>query len=124
MWNAAWVALGGALGALARYGVSLAFQRPSGSATVPYATLAVNVVGCLAAGAALAFFERHPSPTHTRLFVLTGLLGGFTTFSAFGVETLALQREGRTTFAAANVVLNLVLGLGAALLGWRLATRA
>lgn len=123
MWNAGWVALGGALGAVARYGVSLALQRTNSSATFPLATLAVNVVGCLAAGAALAYFERHPVAANARLFVLTGVLGGFTTFSAFGVETLALHREGRPTLAALNVGLNLALGLAAALVGWRLAAR-
>lgn len=123
MWNAGWVALGGALGAVARYGVSLALQRTSASSTFPSATLAVNVAGCLAAGAALAFFERQATEASTRLFVMTGLLGGFTTFSAFSVETLALHREGRPMLAALNAGLNLALGLAAAHLGWRLAAR-
>jgi len=116
-----WVAVGGALGACARYAAALALHRPGVS--LPWATLAVNVAGCLLAGALLGWGERHSLAAPARLFLVTGLLGGFTTFSAFGVETLALWREGRAGLAALNVAANLVLGLGAAALGWRMAPR-
>jgi len=116
--NFVWVGLGGACGALLRYGVWLVVQRASPG--FPYATLAVNALGCAAAGVALAVFEREGAPSQARLFVSVGLLGGFTTFSAFGVETLALQRDGRTTAALANVALNLGLALAATYAGWRL----
>jgi len=116
------VALGGALGASARYGVSSFVQR-LGSAALPWGTLAVNVVGCACAGAAVGWLERHPTPSTLRLFLAVGVLGGFTTFSAFGVETLGLQRDGRMGAAFANVALNLVLGLAATFVGWRLTAR-
>lgn len=116
--NFVWVALGGACGALLRYSVSLLLQRAAFG--FPYATLAVNALGCAAAGVALAIFEREGSSSQARLFVSVGLLGGFTTFSAFGVETLALQRDGRSAAAFANVALNLGLGLAATYAGWRL----
>jgi CrcB protein len=116
--NFLWVALGGACGASLRYGASLVLQRAASG--FPYATLAVNALGCAAAGVALAVFERETAPSQARLFVSVGLLGGFTTFSAFGVETLALQRDGRTAAALANVALNLGLGLAATYAGWRL----
>jgi len=111
------VALGGACGATLRYGVSLLLQRASSG--FPYATLAVNALGCAAAGVALALYERSGTAAPARLFLSVGLLGGFTTFSAFGVETLALQRDGRSGAAFANVALNLGLGLAATYAGWR-----
>ncbi len=120
--NLLWVALGGALGASARYGVGLLLQRPSLS--VPLATLAVNALGCLLAGACMSWSERHQLAPSLRVFLLTGALGGFTTFSAFGVETIALQRAGKPGLALANVALQLIVGLGAAALGWRWGARA
>ena len=122
MANWLWVALGGALGATARYGVSTLLGRFA-AASFPFATLAVNVLGCAVAGATIGWLERHPTPAPTRLFVVVGVLGGFTTFSAFGLETLALQRDGRSAAAFGNVALNLVLGLSATFVGWRLAAR-
>lgn len=120
--NLLWVALGGALGASARYGVGLLLQRPSLS--VPLATLAVNALGCLLAGACMSWSERQQLAPSLRVFLLTGALGGFTTFSAFGVETIALQRAGKPGLALANVALQLIVGLGAAALGWRWGARA
>lgn len=116
------VALGGALGASARYGVSTWVQR-MGSAALPWGTLAVNVLGCALAGAAVGWFERGESQPSVRLFLAVGLLGGFTTFSAFGVDTLGLHRDGRLGAAFANVALNLALGLAATFVGWRLTAR-
>jgi len=107
------VALGGALGAVARYGLSGLVHRWLTGA-FPFGTLAVNVVGCLAIGGFLHFVEDRSmlSPT-TRLFVAVGILGGFTTFSAFGYETIELLRDGEWWSAFWSVSGNLVLGLGA-----------
>lgn len=107
------VGLGGALGSMARYGMSLAV--PSGA--FPYATLIVNVVGCFCIGLALPTAERAAglSPD-LRALVVVGFLGGFTTFSAFGHETLALARGG-AGWALLNVGAHLVLGLLAVALG-------
>lgn len=105
------VALGGALGAVARVLLSGALPRPSG---FPLGTLAVNVLGCLAAGAFLAHAEARGSVTEdARAFLVSGVLGGFTTFSAFGGETFGLWRAGETGLAAANAGANLILGFGA-----------
>ena len=110
MLNVLLVAAGGALGSAARYGVSLLALRFIGTG-FPAGTLAVNVLGCLAAGVAAARLDPL-SPWRT--FLIGGVLGGFTTFSAFGLETRAL---GASTSAALYVGLSLGLGLGAVWLG-------
>lgn len=107
------VALGGALGSMARYGVGLAVH----STTFPYATLIVNVAGCLCIGLALPTIERAASMTpEFRQLVVVGFLGGFTTFSAFGSETIALMRLGAGV-ALLNVAANVVAGLAAVAIG-------
>lgn len=107
------VGLGGALGSMARYGVGLALH----STTFPYATLIVNVLGCLGIGLALPSLDRIAvlSP-EVRLFLVVGFLGGFTTFSAFGSESIALVRSG-TAVALVNVAANVLLGLAAVVVG-------
>lgn len=104
------IGIGGGLGALARYGlVSLVHAR---TVAFPWGTLAVNAIGCFLIG---AMFER--LSTDARAFVVVGVLGGFTTFSAFGHETVELLRGGQTTLALLNAAGNVVLGVGAVLLG-------
>lgn len=107
------VGIGGALGSMARYGIGLALP----SVGFPYATLLVNVAGCLAIGMALPTVERAAALSpDLRLLVVVGFLGGFTTFSAFGNETIALLRAG-VGLAVMNVLANVLLGLAAVLLG-------
>ncbi len=107
------VGVGGALGSMARYGVSLALP----SVGFPYATLAVNVIGCFCIGLAMPSVERAATLSpELRVLVIVGFLGGFTTFSAFGQETLALLRIGGG-LALLNVAANLLLGVGAVVLG-------
>lgn len=108
------VALGGALGCLARYGVSSALATKG----FPWATLAVNLLGSLAIGYLLLDHGLDRAP---RLFAAVGLLGGFTTLSTFSAETVELLRAGHLGLAAANVSANAVGGPLAAFLGWRLA---
>lgn len=108
------VASGGALGAVARYAVSLLAVRWPG---FPVATLAVNVAGCLAIGALGSSLTSESA----RLFLLTGLLGGFTTFSAFGLETQSLASGGKPGLAALYVALSVGAGLGAVWIGKGLA---
>ncbi len=111
------VALGGAAGALARHGVSTAIAAAFGP-RFPLGTLVVNVAGSFAMGWLFALFaERTHVPPEMRLLVMTGLLGAFTTFSTFSVETLALLQAGRWLAGAANVVLGVALCLAAAWLG-------
>jgi CrcB protein len=105
------VALGGALGAVLRHLLGGLVQARAG-VVFPLGTLAVNVAGCLAIGVLTELVESrgglHPE---TRALLMVGLLGGFTTFSAFGNETLSLLRDGEPTLAGANVAANVVLGL-------------
>lgn len=111
------VALGGALGSLARYALGLALQGWK----FPYATLTVNVLGSLAMGALVAWLAgRSDLPLWLKPGLSTGVLGGFTTFSALAIETLLLAKGGSAGLAAANVLLNIGLGLLACGLGYRL----
>jgi CrcB protein len=114
------VGSGGFLGAVARYALSQAIP-PTGTQRFPLATLVVNVTGCLAIGLLAGLSERSAamSPA-TRLFLMTGLLGGYTTFSAFALETHTLARGQWWWAATLNVAAQIVLGLLAAVVGYRL----
>ena len=116
-----WVALGGALGSLARWGLSGAVQRWTGAA-FPWGTFAVNLAGSLLIGVVTALaLERALVPPPARLFLVTGVLGGFTTFSALSYETFALLRDGQWPAAAGYALGSLVTGVGATVLGYGLA---
>ena len=115
-----WVGVGGAIGSMARYATSIAASRLFGS-PLPYATAIVNVVGCGIAGALAGAFIVSPIRPETRAFVFVGILGGFTTFSAFGLDTITLVSDGRAGAALLNVILQLTLGLGAVFVGYTLA---
>ncbi len=115
-----WVALGGALGSVARYAVSLGAARWLGTG-FPWGTLAVNVAGSFAIGllAALVASDGRPAlGADARAFVTIGILGGFTTFSSFSLETLTLARSGALGAAAANAALSLAACLVAVWLGF------
>lgn len=110
----------GSLGAVIRYGTARAFaSHPS---RLPWAVLVVNVVGSLIGGVALGLAQAGVWGADARLIVLSGFCGGLTTFSTFSVETIQLTLEGRMRAAIASVAANLVLGIGAAALGWWLVT--
>jgi fluoride exporter len=116
MQNVLLVALGGAVGSVARYGVGVAAARWFGLA-FPWGTLAVNVIGGLAIGVLAA---RVPADDdNLRLLVGTGLLGGFTTFSAFSLETVRLM-EQQPGLAALYALASLVLSVGACWMGLQL----
>jgi CrcB protein len=111
------VALGSALGGLARYGLSGLVHRFTQGA-FPFGTLVVNVSGCVAIGGIMHLVEdRMTLGPAGRTFYAVGLLGGFTTFSAFGYETLKLLRDGQNLHALLNVAGNVVLGLAAVWMG-------
>jgi CrcB protein len=115
------VALGGALGSLARHWVNLEMAHRL-ERSVPNSTFVVNVVGCLAIGAVagLVAGERlHLSP-EMRTFILVGVLGGFTTFSSFGLDTFTLAYGGDYSRALWNVTGQVALGLGALWIGFYL----
>lgn len=113
--------LGSGLGGLLRYAFSGWVQK-FGNGAFPMGTLAVNVAGCLLIGFLSAGFSgRVLIREEYRIALLVGLLGGFTTFSAFGIETFAFLNDGQYARAAGNVVLSVGAGLAAVWAGYRLA---
>jgi fluoride exporter len=105
------IAIGGALGSVARYLLSTFVLRATGS-LFPIGTFVVNLVGCVVFGAiAGAAEQRVPLAPELRLFLLVGVLGGFTTFSSYAFESFALVREGHLLAAGANIAGQVVLGL-------------
>jgi CrcB protein len=107
------IGCGGFLGSAARYLLSGLVQERAGLA-FPAGTLCVNVLGCLAIGALSEAAEtRGAFSPDTRAFLMVGILGGFTTFSAFGNETINMMREGDRALAGLNVLSQVTLGLGA-----------
>jgi CrcB protein len=105
------IAIGGALGSVARYLFSLSVQRAAGT-LFPVGTFAVNVVGCLVFGAiAGAAEQRVQLDPAVRMLLLVGVLGGFTTFSTYAFESLSLVRDGQFAWAAINVAGQVVGGL-------------
>jgi CrcB protein len=111
------VFLGGGLGAALRHGVNLAAARLFGT-TFPYGTLIINVLGSLAMGLIAEYFALKVGlPQRWRLFLTTGILGGFTTFSAFSLEAALLYERGAVAGAAIYVVASVVLAIGALFAG-------
>lgn len=111
------IAVGGAAGSVLRYWLSTGVYGVLGR-SFPYGTLVVNVLGCLAMGALYVWLvERTGAEAYWRAGLLVGLLGGFTTFSAFSIETVSLIEAGEPARAAANVVSSVTLCLVATGLG-------
>jgi len=114
------IATGGAIGALMRYWVSMAVYSAMGR-NFPYGTLAVNVLGSLLMGILFVFLvERMAADSIWRAALLIGVLGAFTTYSTFSIETLNLIEEGAYNRAMVNIGLSVVLSLAAAWLGMKL----
>lgn len=113
------VAAGGAAGSLARYALSGLALHHTSEWRFPLGTFLVNVLGCLAAGVLGGLAVKHDffSPD-TRILLFAGVLGGFTTFSAFGLETFYLLRRGEFLVAGGNVMLSVFVGLLALWLGF------
>ncbi|WP_020178193.1 fluoride efflux transporter CrcB [Methylopila sp. M107] len=107
------VAFGGALGSVARYGVNVWTMRAFGPG-FPWGTLAVNVFGGLVMGLLAAIFAlKAEAPPEAKLFLMTGVLGGFTTFSAFSLDSVALWERGEVGLAGTYVAASVVLSIGA-----------
>lgn len=118
------VALGGALGSVARFKLSGWILHHTVTWRFPAGTFVVNLSGCLVAGALAGLVAKHDLlGPDVRLLLFTGVLGGFTTFSAFGLETLLLLKRGELAVAAGYAVLSVTLGLAAAWAGFALAAR-
>ena len=124
MVNAALVGVGGFIGAIFRYGLSGFVQRSAVIVAFPHGTLVVNMLGCLLIGITVGFIDsRQIINPEFRSFVLVGVLGGFTTYSTFGMETFALLRDADFLRAAGNVLIHVVLGLVLVWIGYSLASK-
>ena len=118
-----WVGLGGFLGSVARYAFAVGLgNTPTGR--FPWATFAVNCLGCLLIGVMAGWLSRASVPESARLFLVTGILGGFTTFSAFGLESVGLLRRGEFSLALLYILGSVLVGIAAVWLGLRLASVA
>jgi CrcB protein len=111
------IAVGGALGAPARYGIGEAVHVSPGS--VPWATLAINVSGCLAIGFLAVVLTNRVGHPLVRPFLVTGFLGAYTTFSTFAVDVDVLGKDGHVAIAAAYVVASVAVGVAAVVVGLR-----
>ena len=115
------VALGGMLGSVGRYLLVQRVQALAEPSSFPFGTLAVNALGCAAIGVLGGLAESRGVLTpQARAFLVTGALGGFTTFSAFGFETVALAERGSLGGALTNVALQLGFGIGGVWAGYQL----
>jgi CrcB protein len=111
-----WAALGGVLGALGRWALGAALPHSPGA--WPWSTLLVNLAGCLLIGALLAvLLARFPRSPWLRPFLAVGVLGGFTTFSTFAVDVVAMTREDRAPLAVAYVLTSVLGGVLAVVVG-------
>ena len=115
------VALGGAIGSVSRFKLSGYILHHTIDWRFPAGTFVVNVLGCLVAGTLAGLAEKYDyfSPD-ARILIFTGILGGFTTFSAFGLETMFLIKRGELMVASANVTLSVIAGLVALWIGFGL----
>ncbi len=117
------VGLGGCLGAISRYLLSGLVLHRAADWLFPLPTFVVNVAGCLVAGILAGLVERHAwLSADMRLFLFTGVLGGFTTFSAFGMETVVLLKRDHLAIALSYVGLSVLCGLAALWLGLSVAS--
>ena len=116
--NITLVALGGALGSVSRYLLGTWVQAASQSIDFPFGTLSVNLIGCFVIGLLSQLAEtRGVFTPETRALVFFGVLGGFTTFSSFGNDTMNLLRDGETVNALVNIGANIIFGLALVWLG-------
>ncbi len=107
-----YTALGGAIGSVTRYLLGTWTQSISQSIDFPYGTLTVNLIGCFFIGFLSQLAEARGAFTpESRALVFIGVLGGFTTFSSFGNDTINLLRDGETFNALANIGANVIVGL-------------
>jgi CrcB protein len=120
------VAIGGALGSMARYGVGLAAGRLFPGAAWPFGTMTVNLVGGFLMGVLVGWLAARggASQDSLRVFIGVGILGGFTTFSAFSLDVVTLIERRQTGLAAAYVAVSVVCAIAALFVGLMIARRA
>jgi fluoride exporter len=114
------IGLGGGIGSITRYVASLVIK----SKTFPFATLTVNLIGSFIIGLVFAIsIKQEGMEDNWKLFLITGVCGGFTTFSAFSLENVQLLQSGKTGIALAYIIVSMVLGIAATFLGYQLAIK-
>lgn len=113
-----WVGLGGGLGAMARYGISLLLNSNNTEIKFPWSTLTVNLIGCLLIGLLWQYLSKQ---ANLNAFWFIGFLGGFTSFSTFGLDGFKLFNQGAFTLFTSYVLLSNILGILLVLLGVKLA---
>jgi CrcB protein len=111
------IGTGSFIGGVLRYGLSQFIQTKFLSA-FPFGTLGINLLGCFAIGLVFALSERTNMSPEMRLFLATGICGGFTTFSAFSNETFSLMRDGQLLYASAYITSSVLFGLLATFFGY------
>ncbi len=116
MVNLLLVGAGGFLGAISRYGISQIFH-PS---KLHFGTIAVNLIGCLLIGIAFGFLSRDAMAKPAQLLLITGFLGGFTTFSTFGLDTLKMIHQGAIGTAIIYVAISAILGIALVAAGYEI----
>lgn len=112
------IGAGSFIGGVCRFLLSQFIQTKFPS-SFPFATFAVNVIGCLSIGIVYGLFFKNSLGNEWRLFLATGILGGFTTFSAFTFETVELIKNGKINLALLYIGASILLGLAATFIGWQ-----
>jgi CrcB protein len=117
MYPLIYIAIGGAAGALLRYSVSGYIFRNS-DGLLPWGTIAVNLIGCFIIGFLWNIFENFTYSPNTRAFIFIGILGAFTTFSTFGIESFYLLKDGEIKLGIINILISNVGGIGLVAIGY------
>lgn len=110
------IGLGSFIGGVGRYYLTILLQNRF-ITSIPYGTLAVNVIGCFLIGMIYGLSEKVTLNGEWQLFLTTGILGGFTTFSSFSYETISLFRDQQYGYALLNIGISILLGLAATMVG-------
>ena len=110
------IGAGSFIGGVLRYLLSQ-FVQTKFLSTFPFGTMTVNIIGCFLIGLVFGLTDRGTLTPEWRLFLATGLIGGFTTFSAFSIETVGLLRDGQLWYATAYIVASVIIGLLATFIG-------